>query len=187
MPNCPKCACPDPTGHPSRADILTRLATLEQKVEHLTALIAPAPCPPIDDPSFDVFWNLYPRKVGKSAAASAWRHLPVSERQRAAEAVKVFAAIWAQADEARTSFIRHPATWLRGRAWEDGEAEWRRVAHVTNGNGHHPSAPQRPAPRDIDAAPADIQDIARRIARREPTTDTEDERYYRWREGHDEP
>jgi uncharacterized protein YdaU (DUF1376 family) len=69
-----------------------------------------------DDP-FDLFWNLYPRKVGKEAARKAFdkavKKAPVSD---------IMAGLHAQlpailATEPR--FQPHPATWLNQGRWQD--------------------------------------------------------------------
>lgn len=71
-------------------------------------------------PFHEQFWPLYPRKVGKHAAAKAWAALdPTPEHVE-----EILKALKAQIDsdtwtEAR--FIPHPATWLNGKRWLD---EW---------------------------------------------------------------
>jgi len=69
---------------------------------------------------FDVFWALYPRKVAKSAAMKAFRSLAPSADVLSAMLVAV--ASQAKSPEWTKDggqFIPHPATWLRGRRWED--------------------------------------------------------------------
>lgn len=66
---------------------------------------------------FDIFWNAYPRKVGKQKAFEAFRKVTVSLKT-------LLVAIEAQKKSAQWSkdngqFIPHPATWLNGKRWED--------------------------------------------------------------------
>ena len=68
---------------------------------------------------FAEFWAIYPKKVGKGAAESAWRKLRPSP-----------SACVAAVESAKRSpqwlkdggqFVPNPATWLNQRRWEDGE------------------------------------------------------------------
>lgn len=71
--------------------------------------------------SFDRFWSVYPRKVAKAAAVTAWQGLgPPSEPQ----AEKIISAASNQAREwvrerRQLDKTPHPATWLNGERWED--------------------------------------------------------------------
>lgn len=82
------------------------------------------PLPPVpggvSSSSFDAFWRVYPRHVGKAAAVKAWAKLSPDD----VLAARIIAAVRAQsATPAWTKdggqFIPHPATWLNGRRWED--------------------------------------------------------------------
>jgi hypothetical protein len=72
------------------------------------------------DDGFRVFWELYPRKVGKKAALDAWQKcngtMPpietLTERIKAATESDAW-----QRDEGK--YIPHPATWISGHRWED--------------------------------------------------------------------
>ncbi len=76
--------------------------------------------PQVVPPSFDEFWKLYPRKVGKGAAEKAWiKHAKTDEL-----AATIFAEVTAQSKSEQWlrdggKFIPHPATWLNQRRWED--------------------------------------------------------------------
>lgn len=68
--------------------------------------------------SFDEFWKLYPKKVGKAQAEKAWKKLKVDEAlletmKKAIERQKR-SKQWKD-----KQFIPYPATWLNGRRWED--------------------------------------------------------------------
>ncbi len=80
------------------------------------------PPPPAagDGATFEVFWQLYPNKRSREAAARAWKKLAPS----AALAETVLAALADQmvSDEWRREggrFIPFPAKWLNGKRWED--------------------------------------------------------------------
>ena len=67
--------------------------------------------------AFDLFWEAYPRKVGKVKAQAAFQKVTASVDVllSAIEAQKK-SPQW-QKDNGQ--FIPHPATWLNGRRWED--------------------------------------------------------------------
>lgn len=74
--------------------------------------------PAAEPKGFTEFWAIYPRKVGKGAARSAWRKragvpletiLAAVERQTASE----------QWTRDGGQYIPHPATWLNQGRWED--------------------------------------------------------------------
>ena len=68
--------------------------------------------------SFDLFWNYYPRRVGKGNARKAffraWTKLGSGE--------KIISAVFAYAESVKTKenrFIPHPSTWLNHERWDD--------------------------------------------------------------------
>lgn len=69
---------------------------------------------------FIIFWEAYPRKVGKGAAEKAWDRIrpdePLLERIVAALAVAIKSDQWQRNSG---QFIPNPATWLNQRRWED--------------------------------------------------------------------
>ena len=67
--------------------------------------------------SFDLFWEAYPRKIGKQAAAKAFAKVkvPVEQLIAAVEAQKR-SKDW-QKDGGQ--FIPHPTTWLNQGRWDD--------------------------------------------------------------------
>ena len=72
------------------------------------------------DDSFTRFWDAYPRKVAKQEAAKAWSKIKVDEALQG----RILAALDAQKKSDQWTrengkYIPHPATWLRGRRWED--------------------------------------------------------------------
>jgi hypothetical protein len=72
------------------------------------------------DAEFDRFWELYPRKVGKGQARTAYR------KARSKVTVEQIAtALHAYIRAARSlpaDKVRHPATWLNGEPWHDDPA-----------------------------------------------------------------
>ena len=68
-------------------------------------------CPPW----FAVFWDLYPRKVGKRTAQAAFN--AAVNRGNSAEAI--VAGLRGYRFHADTQFQPHPTTWLRGDRWLD--------------------------------------------------------------------
>lgn len=159
------------------------IADLLARVEHLEQLQGIKPRA-VDD-NFEIFWRLYPRRVGRVDAARAWAKLSNADQGNALAGAEAYAKIWALAHQERHQFIKYPASWLRARSWEDGEVEWRRVAG-TNGCGSriligsHAPTPGTHHPVDLQLAPPDIQDIARRWKTKEDTTEEEDARYLAW-------
>jgi len=67
---------------------------------------------------FDVFWNLYPRKVGKKKATALWSKLNGQEQQAVIKGLK----LWKQAEQWHRDggkFVPYASTFLAQRRWED--------------------------------------------------------------------
>jgi hypothetical protein len=67
---------------------------------------------PLDEPLFEEFWGVYPRKVGKGAARKAYRQA----LKRASHAEILAGAKRYRPD---TGFTKHPTTWLNAECWLD--------------------------------------------------------------------
>lgn len=78
--------------------------------------------PPNDAPTsrFDTFWSVYPKKVGKKAARTAWKRIKMDKA--------LFDRIIAAVEKAKQSqqwkknggqYIPNPATWLNQGRWDD--------------------------------------------------------------------
>jgi hypothetical protein len=65
---------------------------------------------------FAEWYDLYPRKVNKQRAISAWSALTNTERQLALEALPKHLTFYADKEP---EYIPHPASWLNGKRWED--------------------------------------------------------------------
>ena len=75
---------------------------------------------PIAKTGFDLFWSVYPRKIGKGAAELAWKKIRPDDTLQ----VRIVDAVKAQCKSEQWKrdggqFIPHPATWLNGKRWED--------------------------------------------------------------------
>lgn len=68
--------------------------------------------------SFDVWWGMYPRRVGKADALKSWHRLTPSERNCCIVLIDRHTSMWIMEGRG-TSKIPYPATWLNGRCWED--------------------------------------------------------------------
>jgi hypothetical protein len=72
-------------------------------------------------PQFEVFWKLYPRKIGKGAAWLSWKKQPEGQNEllemcSAALEWQVESSDW---KKEHGTFIPHPTTYLNQRRFED--------------------------------------------------------------------
>lgn len=69
-------------------------------------------------PSFDLFYEAYPKKANRKGAARSWAKVPAAEHPRIFEALEASkrSEQWAK-DGGR--FVPHPATWLNQERWKD--------------------------------------------------------------------
>jgi len=65
---------------------------------------------------FDLFWESYPRKVGKTKAQRVWVRLSKVDRAAALQALPQHVMSWRGKSP---EYIPHPTSWLNGRRWED--------------------------------------------------------------------
>ena len=89
--------------------------------------------------TFPAFWAVYPRRIGKADALKAWRSLNPDEALSDVilASVKSHMKIWERGDG---KFVPYPASFLRGRRWEDEEAPSRDLGPRWNRDGQ----PMRP-------------------------------------------
>lgn len=67
--------------------------------------------------SFDAFWKIYPKKIGKDAAKKAWhKKNPPLEACFTALKAQVASPDWIKESG---QFIPHPATWINQGRWQD--------------------------------------------------------------------
>ena len=74
---------------------------------------------PNDTPTFQAFWQAYPRRIGKGAARTAFKK--ALKFSPANDIIQGAIAYSAHCDEMGTEkqYIPHPSTWLNGERWED--------------------------------------------------------------------
>ncbi len=68
--------------------------------------------------NFEKFWDLYPKKVSKKPAITAFCKLSETDQQKAINALSVHLRYW-QLKEVDKEFIPHPATWLNQSKFDD--------------------------------------------------------------------
>lgn len=84
-----------------------------------------------DSAAFKVWWEHYPRKTGRKAAAKAYTSAvkeistercvtPAEAQERLLEAAKAFAA----SDKGRGAFVPYPTTWLNQGRYDDDPRTW---------------------------------------------------------------
>jgi transposase len=74
----------------------------------------------IYDQRFDVFWQAYPRKVGKKPARKAWERIKPSKELLGKMLKSIQAARESKAwKKDNGEYIPHPSTWLNQERWED--------------------------------------------------------------------
>ena len=74
---------------------------------------------------FDLFWKVYPLKVGKAAAKKAWDKAIQSEDR---DLIITGALRYAQDPNRHPSYTAHPSTWLNAGRWADDPLPPREVA-----------------------------------------------------------
>lgn len=67
---------------------------------------------------FDGWWRAYPRKVAKKDAERVWGTLSRLDQVAAENALPAHVKAW-KAQHRNQDKVPYPATWLRGRRWED--------------------------------------------------------------------
>ena len=85
--------------------------------------------------TFDSFWELYPRKVSKKAAHTAWDKLEPESHELIMEHLEK--RVKTDSQWLAGEFIKHPSTWLNQECWFDEYETARTKAFV---------AEQSPAP-----------------------------------------
>jgi len=70
----------------------------------------------VKEKEFDLFWDLYPRKIGKQKARAWWMKKDRPDSDKIISGLKKYLPIFKNQD---VKFIPHPTTWLNGERWED--------------------------------------------------------------------
>lgn len=108
--------------------------------------------------TFDAFWSMYPRKIGKAKALTKWGRLSKRERQAVMDALPDHIAYWRDSGK-EDEFIPHAITWLNQKRWED------QLPEPSQSQGLGPSRAQITIQRMMqDAALRESQD--RRVPQR---------------------
>ena len=106
--------------HPDHCGIVSDhmvQARMQEEIDDLRAEIARLNSS-ADDGTFQEFWNIYPRKVGKSAARRVWKRI----KNKPEVLIQIADALqWQMKQESwqNDKFIPHPATYLSQGRWED--------------------------------------------------------------------
>lgn len=67
--------------------------------------------------TFDSWWQIYPRRIGKGAARKAYaRALTLTDEDTLWWGVKAYSAA-SEGEDPR--YMKHPATWLNQECWDD--------------------------------------------------------------------
>ena len=87
--------------------------------------------PPNPPRGFDIFWESYPRKIGKQAALKVWKKIKPSE----AFVVKIINAVEQQKKceqwlKNGGTYIPHPKTWLNEGRWDDEMQSKKTIAEI---------------------------------------------------------
>ena len=67
---------------------------------------------------FEKFWEVWPKKVAKKKAESAWAKLTKLEKREAMEALPNHLKYW-EIKKTHIDFIPYPASWINAGRWED--------------------------------------------------------------------
>jgi len=81
-------------------------------------------------PLFEVFWQVYPRRVGKKAAYGAWKQA-ICETD--AGLIIAAAERYAHDPNREDQFTAHPQTWLRQGRWDDEPLPAKSTRQATGG------------------------------------------------------
>ena len=79
-----------------------------------TTVTEASPSGIVTDSSFDIFWNLYDKKVGKPKCEKLWSKLSQKDKKACLDYIPLYVS--SQPDK---QYRKNPETFLRNRAWED--------------------------------------------------------------------
>lgn len=68
--------------------------------------------------TFEKFYKLYPRKVGRFMASKSFKKLSSDDKVLAYNGLLNYIKFW-KYNKTEKQFIPHPSTWLNQRRWED--------------------------------------------------------------------
>jgi hypothetical protein len=73
------------------------------------------------DSEFETFWNVYPVKVAKGLARTAWKK--AIKKTTGEKIINAAERYKQQKKRSGDDFIKHPSTWLNAESWEDEEKQ----------------------------------------------------------------
>tara|TARA_R100001594_G_scaffold77470_1_gene112077 strand:+ start:197 stop:604 length:408 start_codon:yes stop_codon:yes gene_type:complete len=74
--------------------------------------------PDFKEITFDEFYKLYPRKVGRFMANKSFKKLSRRDKMLAYDGLLNYIRFW-EHNKTEKQFIPHPSTWINQRRWED--------------------------------------------------------------------
>ena len=74
--------------------------------------------PDFKEITFDEFYKLYPRKVGRFMANKSFKKLSRRDKMLAYDGLLNYIGFW-EHNKTEKQFIPHPSTWINQRRWED--------------------------------------------------------------------
>ena len=74
--------------------------------------------PSFKEITFEQFYKLYPRRVGRFLAEKSFKKLSIKDRFDAYNGLINYIKVW-KANETEKQFIPHPSTFINQRRWED--------------------------------------------------------------------
>lgn len=107
------------TGKEQSSDSQMTAMEYNKQINKATNNTPPTPSKGTED-GFEMFWQVYPKKVSKAQALKAWSKLkPNAKLQQVILSALERQKQSAQWQKDNGQFIPYPATWLNGRRWED--------------------------------------------------------------------
>lgn len=98
---------------------ITKLDISKKSKSNLTTSAAKFSAHPNDSPHFLAFWSVYPRRIGKGAARTAFRKATeLASANQIIQAAKDYADFCIE-QKTEKRFIPHASTWLNQERWED--------------------------------------------------------------------
>ena len=95
----------------------------------------------VSDPTFDLFWDLYDKKVGLKKCRSRWSKLTTSEREAILDHVPKYVE-----SKPEKQFRKDPIAYLNNNVWEDEIIEQKHGQPQTHIGNQHPVSQRRTNP-----------------------------------------
>ena len=110
-----------------------------------------------EQPSFDAFWLIYPKRVAKFEASTAWARLSASDQLAAIIGLVAWRQVWMRRGDLQ--FVPHAATWLNNHRWEDElPDQWVATGHASHAAAALPAKGERAVmPENVKALLAKLR------------------------------